>query len=140
MKFCKNVLGIAMKVITQRLFHGIFSSTGSQCGVFFGLFWCILFCLLKSVQYFYEKFCTDILNITLTVAEWKKIYYIISLEIFLQPLGCFLGMFRPILGMFLNALINSIFSYKNMGHSLLETFLGCFWWILDYVPQVSGIT
>ena len=63
---------------TKRLFHGMFSSTGSQCGVFFGLFWCILFCLLKSVQYFYEKFCTDILNITLTVAEWKKIYYIIS--------------------------------------------------------------
>ena len=93
-----------------------------------GIFWPVL-----VYTFLFVEICSIFLLKILHSCRMKKnlLHNLFSLDIFLQTWGSFLGTFRPILVTLLNALINSIFSHKNMGHSLLETFLGCFWWILD---------
>ena len=62
-----------------------------------GLFCCMFFYFLKTIQYFLMKFCTDNFSITLTVTTLNKYF----LRHFFLSVGGHFGVFWNLFGIFL---------------------------------------
>ena len=65
-----------------------------HCGFFLYSFWSVTFYFLRLAQYFFTKFCTDVLGITLTVNTLKMIFHAMCSSarghfgVFLGPFWC----------------------------------------------------
>ena len=99
MKFCTGVYGTTLTAKSLKYFiHIIYVSAGIFWGIWAFLnllFWWMFLYFLRTVQYFFVKFCKDVFSITRTVPRLKNIF-----TLFLSLLGAMLEYFEAHLGYF----------------------------------------
>ena len=83
MKFCIDVCSTNLMVTALEFFiHIIYVSAGGRFGVFLDqLFQCMFLYFFRALQYFLIKFCTNIFDITLTIAALKKVFHTIPISL-----------------------------------------------------------